>query len=207
MSFKLKLNVTESTDCESLKLCDATGLWDSAINPTGWNNPSSSITISNVTASTLIVTFPDLTTKTIDLSALTYPVLIPNSTEEATKLTAVDLGLTGKLPYGIYIFAWDVTLNTPQGVKHVTTSETVFIYCTLTCCLNRLLAKVQVPDEDCADCKDNNKAMKAKNQLINDAFIILEAAKAAAACAQLTRVKELADYVNTICSNLDCGCT
>jgi hypothetical protein len=203
MAFTLKTCVKEVNDCQTLKVYDTTGLWHAVDNPTGWNGPLT-VNLGSVADAYVTITPPDGIP--VEFNMQDFGAVLPNITDTPFVVTSTQLGMSGKLPYGAYTVEFRVRIVTMQGEYNVLASETVFLVCSLTCCMQKAFAKVKTPDCNCTGTKEVER-LKI-NQLVNDTFIILEAVKAAASnCGDVAAATELADYVNDVCSNLGCGCS
>ena len=192
MAFKLKVKVCESCGCNSFKVYDATGLYDSVANTTGWNGPDS--LLSNVTSSKLTITLPGGAVVVINA---TSP--LPTISEVPVKITNTMLGLVGKLPSGIYKTVYSVTGADHLGVAYTITATTSNLFeCSAKCCLDNMLSTIIVEDY----CSTTN----AHNRRIDNAYLALTAAKAAMDTGKYKRAQALLDFVTTVCVNQDCDC-
>lgn len=185
-------SMCQNNSCTSVTISNTSGIY-SVDNIGGLGSPS--IVFSDIDVCTLGVTFPDGTTTTLDLLALS----LGQFPEFDFEITASMLGLSGKLPDGVWLFTLTYSGDGIDDLRidwSSSTSSYFFFACQASCCLNKLLASIQ-PDE-CMSCSDDllKKVIKG--------FTFLDSAHNATSCGSIKRATKLLASANFICNSKSC---
>lgn len=188
MAFTPKLSICEKNHCSDILLTDSTGLYDSTLNPFGWNGGSNP-TNSGITSAVVSVLLPnaplavdlDVTASVTSATILNYQSIFNLGTYSAT-----DFGTTGKLPDGIYTFTYTIVDNSVT----YTSSFKTFLFCQTRCCVDNLLALI--PERMTDTTFINNVEMA-------NAFL-LAASKSAFSCGKFTETAKLVESAKKICN-------
>jgi hypothetical protein len=154
MALSLSFCYKNASDCKSILFKESTGEYNATTNLTGWGTDGSgepNTDISTITAAVLIITKPDDTQVTIDVSSK-FPTI---NTELVWQITAGDLGYESSIEDGLYTLTYKLTTDTNTYI-HV--SKTFLFSCTLDCKIKKILADSVKYQMNCDDC----------NQEIND---------------------------------------
>lgn len=129
--------------CTSFVLTDTTGEYDSSANDGGWGSPNWDVT--DITAAEIEITYPDGTVQTVDVTSQ-----VPSSYTGNFYFNYI-VPTTGiKFEDGLYEIKYSVTVE-DLGVSE--TYEYSFYkpaLCSVTCCVNKQLAKLRT--ELCNTC-------------------------------------------------------
>lgn len=198
-----KIDVSEETNCNTIKVWCTSGILDINGNTTGYG--ATPTDISSQIAISLLVTDPNNTTTTFDLFALLsangfyflYGVEYFEITPDMLSQT------TGVFTDGIYTFYSVVTyLNGNDGVTEYTFTGTKqkYLMCQHECIVNQMWDEATSLVNSCESCS------KEKLELASEAQSYLTAAKFAANCnmpnkalAILEKIDNLDEFRN--CSN------
>lgn len=193
MAFTLKLgDVCTGDGCKSVFLSDGTGTYDAVLNTTGWG--AQNITTGSVTATHIIITFPDGTTVVNILDPIGLPI---GDTSLQYEITALVMNGGTYIADGLYQIEYTVT---SAGVTYTTGKIYKLFTCNLECCVGKLFAKIAT-DSDCS-CDSNTIANALYARALLDGLI------ANRECGNITNMTTLITKLNTICNltSSDCGC-
>jgi hypothetical protein len=188
MAYTPSLSICEKNHCSDVLLTDSRGLYDSTLNPDGWNGGSNP-TNSTITSATVSVLLPNTTTAVdLDVTASVTSATINNyqSIFNLGTYSATDLGTTGKLPDGIYTFTYTIV----DGSDTYTSSYKTYLFCQTRCCVDKLLA--EIPNRMTDLTFINNVEMA-------NAFL-LSASKSAFSCGKFTETQKLVEQAKKICN-------
>jgi hypothetical protein len=163
-------------------------LYDSTLNPDGWNGGSNP-TNSTITSATVSVLLPNTTTAVdLDVTASVTSATILNyqSIFNLGTYSATDLGTTGKLPDGIYTFTYTIV----DGSDTYTSSYKTYLFCQTRCCVDKLLAEIPNRMTDLTFINNVEQA---------NAFL-LSASKSAFSCGKFTETQKLVEQAKKICN-------
>lgn len=188
MAYTPSLSICEKNHCSDILLTDSRGLYDSTLNPNGWNGGSSP-TNSTITSATVSVLLPnaslavdlDVTASVTSATILNYQSIFDLGTYSTT-----DLSSSGKLPDGIYTFTYTIV----DGSDTYVSSYKTFLFCQTRCCVDKLLALIP---ERMTDITFINNVEMA------NAFL-LSASKSAFSCGKFTETQKLVDAAKKICN-------
>ena len=188
MAYTPSLSICEKNHCSDVLLTDSRGLYDSTLNPDGWNGGSNP-TNSTITSATVSVLLPNTTTAVdLDVTASVTSATILNyqSIFNLGTYSATDLGTTGKLPDGIYTFTYTIV----DGSDTYTSSYKTYLFCQTRCCVDKLLA--EIPNRMTDQTFINNVEQA-------NAFL-LSASKSAFSCGKFTETQKLVEQAKKICN-------
>lgn len=189
MAITLDFDICISKSCDTLTLTETTGAY-SATNTGGWGSPNA--TTGSVTTAFLQVTSPSGGVYTLNILSSGFPSSNPSFDYDIPNaslggITSVDDG-----KWTFFLYYTDGT-NTYQKIKNF------LFYCNTECCVQELLADIEVTDCDC--CKQEevdkiNNYTKAKT--------FLEALKNAARCNQESNFSSIQEVLTKLCKNSSC---
>jgi len=194
---ELNFSICEQDGCRNFSLVDTTKIYNVITNPGGWTDPNPEL--SEVDTCTLDIELPDDTVITLNILTL-FGGLIPNLDNSEVVITATDLGLSDKLPDGIYKFTYTCTGSTIGGEDIgwiSSTSKYFFFTCQTQCRTDKMFGLIKT--EECSSCKDT-----ILKDVIN-AQIYIDAAHKAAACTKLNMAEKLLARANFIASKNGCS--
>jgi len=195
MSLVLKPTIVDSLNCLTINFQDSTGVYSPG-NTGGYNAPN--IAVADVTRSVLSIILPDGTTLTYDETDGFYP-LFPNTNGSLWSVPTTDIGNASDVAISDWITQLTYSIFVSSAETTVTTY--VAILCNATCCVNRLLAKVDFTS-GCDPCDNTNlqNYLKAKG--------LLDAINGALACSPQmpNRASALLTKLTEFCNNTGCGC-
>ncbi len=185
MAISPTLSVCFKENNTLLQITDTTGAY-SAGNTGGYGSPNDASTA--ITAATILITFPDATTQTVDVT-----------TEINASTVLGDYIFTDVTPTstadGIYTFLY--TIVSPAGT--VTSTLHKLFVGKVRCCLDKLWK--EVPDKLCSECE-------------TDAFVdrvlfaegLYNSLLAMGGCYQLTSITKVLTKLQSLCDFEDCNC-
>jgi len=188
----INFDVCLDNACDTLTLTETTGAY-SASNLTGWGAPNE--IISNITVALLQVTSPSGTVSTIDLLSPVSGLPSSNPSLAYTILNA-DLGNITTVEDGHWQFL--LHYRTAGGTIYQKVRNYLF-YCNTECCVQELLADIEITDCDCCKQEDIDKInnyTKAKT--------FLESLKNAARCYQVSNFESIQAVLTKLCRNSTC---
>lgn len=177
------LSVCSQNECTEFVFTDITGNY-SVGNPGGWNSLNKSA--SDVTVATVLITFPNGTTQTIDLLAD-----IPDPIVGSFEYPAVTAYTTD----GIYSFLYTITVD---GETFTHSSYKLFL-CKVKCCIDKLWA--EVPAKMCSECE-----IEAYVSRVLFAQGLYQSLISMGACAQTTAITKVLTQLQKLCNFEDCNC-
>ena len=198
MALVLKPSICEECNCKQLVFKELTGAYDAVDNPTGWGLPNLEISDIDPDTPSLVVTKPDGSIVTIDLSG-SFPT---TDTNFEFIITNEMLGYTSTetLPDGLWVFEY--TLGDVDGVTVYRQHIYKLFYCNAECCITKLFNEIPVSNCECT-CKCDCDTSKTDNALY--AWTMLKALQYAAKSGNISRFQNLLVIVNNLCTG-DCGC-
>ena len=206
MAVALKLSSSQSCDCKTLTLTDATGIYDASLNPTGWGNQNKDFT--DINCACLIITLPDhATVYNVDLTSIFTDATVIG--DLVFTIDMADLGATSsdKFEDGIYTIIYKVGENTDDPEHGYCTDGTVSsstiylpIYCQVQCCIISKISRI--PQYYCCD--------TCKNDYVDYCFslwLMLKALQNANVITSYVEFEKVLSQVEDLCNNKDCNCT
>lgn len=196
MAFELKECVMNGGCSTGFYVFDKSGVYDVALNPTGYNAPN--IATSDVDTATLSVLYAGAT---VPVVINVYPDLPSSNIDGAYLVTPAALGLT-EMPAGLTRVTYTITGTFGGDSFTYTTTSLVLFDCELECCVAEklILAAAAVTGGDCCnECKDD----KVINALFAEA--VLEGARAATCSGLVDVVNTDIAYLQTLCAETPCS--
>ncbi len=191
MATIIDFDVCIDNACDTLTLTETTGAY-SATNTTGWGAPNA--LTSDITVGFLQVTSPSGTISTINLISPVSGLPSSNPSFDYTILNA-NLGGITNIEDGHWQFL--LYYRTAGGTVYQKVRNYLF-YCNTECCVQELLANIEVQDCDCCDQDEKIKTyIKAKT--------FLESLKNAARCYQVSNFESIQEILSAICANSGCS--
>lgn len=189
MGLQIEYTAVIEGDCETLLLTNVTENY-STVDTSGYGSPNPAR--GDILTAKADITFPDGTTAT------NLTLNLPAAIDTPTELTSDDLGFSAgdKLPSGV----WQITVTEHTTTKDYTTTLHIMNICTEQCCLDKLIAEIDVED-CCCDCSSSE---------INQAALVdwlLTGAVYAVQCQKFNRGKELLEAAGLVCNFTKCGCS
>lgn len=185
MAISPKISVCFKENSTLLQITDTTGIY-SAGNTGGYG--SSNDESSDITSATILITFPNASTQTVDVTSeinasnvvgnYVFSDITPNSNTD-----------------GVYTFLY--TIVSPSGTVHYTMYK-LFLG-KVRCCLDKLWK--QVPDKMCEECETNsfiNRVLTAEGYY--------KSLLAMGGCYQLASITKVLTQLQTLCDFEDCNC-
>lgn len=200
MSFQLKINITESSNCESFYFNDATPLYNSVSAPNGYDLTGVSSFDPNEIDTDRI--FLDVTLPSNEVVSLTIPSSVPDvdnigSTGYITyEITASMLGFSNKLDDGVYKFEYKI--YSQNSSLTYTASCYSAQTCQVCCCLNQKLKDITI----CSNCSEESKSKKQKQY--RDMYMLKDQAKYLAACFDNIGAQKVIDFLTSYCNIKNC---
>ncbi len=184
MSLILNFEICQSSNCKDLVFSETTGFYNVNYNVGGYNtpNPSDSTALSAV----LTITDPNNLVTTINLTSQGFPT--GDLTSDGYTISSSEV-----LPDGMYTFVYTVTYE--NNVTY-TKSITKLLYCNSECCVNQMLANLNLTC-DCCETDDNIKSYYK-------AWTFLQALKNAAQCGDVTTFTNILKIITKLCKNNGC---
>jgi hypothetical protein len=190
MGLAVDFNIRQSDNARELSFTETTGTYHVSDNPGGWGAPND--TTSDPTVVEIKVTAPNESEATIDM-------LIPASGFPTTDKTIeyiirsqdIGLGTDEQLPDGIWTIKYEIT--TPGETAVVSSVQKIFISGKARCCVNKMLASVDLCDCDSSQLKDATKAHD-----------YLKVARACAGCGDSVKFVETLEIINALCNGNCC---
>lgn len=192
MATVIDFEVCLDNACDTLTLTELTGAY-SATNTTGWGAPNA--LTSDITVAFLQVTSPSGTVSTINLVSPVSGLPSSNPSFDYTLLNG-DLNNITTVADGHWQFL--LYYRTAGGTVYQKVKNYLF-YCNTECCVQELLADIEVSDCDCCKQEDIDKInnyTKAKT--------FLESLKNAARCYQVSNFTSIQAVLTKLCRNSTC---
>ena len=205
MAVTLKLSSSQSCDCKTLTLTDATGVYNVTTNPTGWGTPN--IAFGDVLCAYLKVFLPDhVTYYYVDVTSI-----FTGATTVADLIFTLDMGDLGgaagdKFDDGCYDVVYKVgttadnpTLGDCSNGTLATSTVYIPIYCQVQCCI---ISKFSlVPNYYCCDTCDNDYV-----EYVFDLWLMLKALQNANVTVSYVEFEKALSQAEDLCYNKDCNC-
>jgi hypothetical protein len=200
MALDLKLEICQSTDCKTLTITDATGVY-SPSNPGGYGNPN--VEASEITSAILTVTISSTTTTDIETFSFDVIDSFPDPTGEVEyDVTSYLLGFgyDVSIPDNLYSFTLEVT-GTDSEDEQFAYAVTVdkLLYCIFKCFVFQELANLIIKEVDC--CKDDG----AMDEFFKH-WVYYESLKHSSECGDIVQYNHVLDIVKKVQGVEDCGC-
>lgn len=183
MAVSIDFNICINSPCDTFTLTEITGAY-SASNTTGWGAPNA--LTSSVTTAVLQATSPSGTVTTFNLLTHSFP----------SDNYSYQYDILASLLGGYEDGKWDFLLYYTDGVNTYQKRHVYYFYCTTKCCVDTMLANMEILD--CEDCK---------NEQISDfmyAKFLLEGLKYAASCQQENNFNSIKSVLDKLCANSGC---
>ena len=186
----LDFNIVTDKSCAEFVFSEKTGSYSSISKPGGWGSPNP--TIASASLPTLSVTFPGATAPVDYVLSTDYPTTDPSIEQIVTNVN-LGLGATVKFTDGKYEFTYSVTV----GAIAYTKTYSVFVYCNVSCCINKMVAKIS--DASCK-CDDDfiDKSLLATS--------LLHGLEYAAVCQQEDKFANILELLEDLCDDVPCEC-
>lgn len=199
MALSISFCYKNASDCKSILFKESTGEYNADSNDTGWGTPNTDI--STITKAELIITKPDDTQVTIDISSK-FPTI---NTELIWQITAEDLGYTETIDSGLFTIMYKLTTD---SVTYIHTSRTFLYSCKLHCQIQNILADSVKFQMNCDDCNSGINENILRALQIDTMYNGL---CAMAACGTSTiKIKNALENLETLVSEYnveDCNCS
>lgn len=196
MAFELKECVMSGGCSTGFYVFDKSGVYDPALNPTGYNAPN--IATSDVDTAVLSVLYAGATVA-VDIDV--FPDLPSTNVDAAYLVTPAALGLT-EMPPGLTRVTYTITGTFGGDPFTYTTTKLVLFDCDLECCVAQklIVATAAITGGDCC-----NECMydKVRDALFAEA--VLEGARAATCSGLVDVVNTDIDYLQTKCAETPCS--
>ena len=186
----LDFNIVTDKSCAEFVFSEKTGSYNSIKKPGGWGAPNP--TIASATLPTLSVTFPGATASVNYVLSSSFPTTDPSIEQIVTNVN-LGLGSTVKFTDGKHKIKYSVT----TGGFTYTREYIVFVYCNVSCCINKMIAKIS--DATCK-CDDDfiDKALLATT--------LLHGLEYAAICQQEDKFANILKLLKALCDDTPCDC-
>lgn len=178
------LSVCYKENCTVFSFTDVTGLY-SAGNTGGWNSLNK--TGGDVTAATILITYPDATTQLVDVLSE-----VPNPIEGIFTYSDVASQYTQD---GVYSFLYTIEVDGETFTKSI---YKLFL-CKVKCCIDKMWAKV--PSKLCIECE--TEAFVSRVLFAQGLYNSL---LALGNCGQTALINKVLTQLQTLCSFEDCNC-
>lgn len=189
MALEINFEICLDNACDTLTLTELTGVY-SATNLTGFGAPNAATT--DITVAILQVTSPSGTISTINLLSPVSGLPSSNPSFDYTILNG-DLGNITNVEDGHWQFL--LYYRTAANVVYQKVKNYLF-YCNTECCVQELLADVDITCDSC----DNED--KIKNYTKAKTF--LEGLKNASRCYQVSNFTSIQTILERLCRNSTC---
>ncbi len=189
MAVSLDFDVCVNNSCDTLTITETTGAY-SATNLTGWGAPNA--TTASITSAYLQITDPSGGVYTLNILSSGFPSSNPSFEYD------IPNGSIGS-PSSIEDGNWKFFLYYTDGTTTYQKVRNYLFYCNTECCVQELLADIEVTDCDCCKQEDIDKInnyTKAKT--------FLEALKNAARCFQVSNFESIQAVLTKLCRNSTC---
>lgn len=189
MAISLNFDICLNNACDTLTITETTGAY-SATNTGGWGSPNA--TTGSITTALLQVTPPTGGPYTIDLLTEGFPSSNPSFEYDIPNSSIGSPTTIADGKWTFFLYYTDGT-NVYQKVRNY------LFYCNTECCVQELLADIEVSDCDCCKQEDIDKInnyTKAKT--------FLEALKNAARCFQVSNFESIQSVLTKLCKNSNC---
>ncbi len=177
--------------CTELTFSETTGAYDSVTNTGGYGSPN--INIADVANAVLRITSPDDTICDIDVKDLSD---FPTTNEDFEySIDLADLEDRTSIEDGYWQFSYRVTDGAStlyEGTK------AYFFYCNSNCCVERLLAGIEVDECMCSE----STSKKIENYTL--ARTMLQSLKAASSCSNVTNFNKIKTLLAKLCRSTGC---
>ncbi len=200
MALEVNISVSQNSSCKSFAVYDITGPYNSISNPTGYGGTNLDLT--DLDSAQLIVTPPgSSTTYTIDL-AVPITTIPSESSDVRHIISNTDVGLSSadSLSDGLWTVEYLVNItdsSSPSGTTQVTATATCFFYCTVKCCVDKLVAAVDF-ESCCTEPFDMMTTIRA--------YIALRSLKLAVACNKVNKANAILARLQKLCLTSSCNC-
>jgi hypothetical protein len=196
----LKISACLKNCCKSLQVTDITLPYDITNNPNGWNAPN--VSPDQAVSASLVITLPNGTTISADPTAL---LAIIQAQDGNSSFSIGSFFPTGTVfPDGILHIVYTVefiTLNISTPVDHytLTTSIDVPNDCNVSCCVDKMFAKL--PHEMCDTC---NYQEFMSNALAAEALLM--SLRCNASCGNTGQYNKILEQLQKLCQWANCNC-
>lgn len=184
----LDFNIVTDKSCKEFIFSEKTGSYSSTAMPGGWGTPNP--TIASASLPKLLVTFPGTTTPVSYALSSSFPTTDP-SVEQIVTNVNLGLGATVSFTDGKHTFTYSVTV----GSVEYTRSYDIYVYCNVSCCINKMVAKIS--DATCkCDAEFIDKALLAMS--------LLHGLEYAAICQQADKFANILEILEALCDDSPC---
>lgn len=190
MAVSIDFDICINNSCDTLTLTETTGAY-SATNTGGWGSPNA--TTGSITTALLQVTSPSGGVYTINILSAGLPSSNPSFDYDIANSS---LGNITSIEDG----KWTFFLYYTDGTTIYQRVKNFFFYCNSECCVQQLLANIEI--EDCNCCEQEQKD-KIDNYIKAKTF--LEALKNAARCNQESNFDSIQEILAKLCRNSNCN--
>lgn len=181
MALSINFSVCVNSACDVFTFTETTGAY-SATNTGGWGAPNP--TTGTITTAVLQVTAPSGTITNINLIPESFPSSNPSFSYDINSLTYAD----GK---------WEFLLYYYDGSEYYMKRHTYYFYCTTKCCVETMLANLNLEECDC--CNDKNMDNYLYVSTLLDGLIL------AAKCQQEDNFTSIKTVLDKLCANSGCN--
>jgi hypothetical protein len=175
-----------SNKCQTLKITDATGVYDATNNTGGWENPN--IAGSAVTSASITITYPNGATQVVDVLSQIPATVTGSFTFTGITLTGYQDGIT-TISYSVS----DGTTDYKGEIQKLFT-------CNVRACIDKMWVDVA-----CQTCHGNCDL----GSLVDDANLaegLYKALCSGAACCDIACTNKILDSLKNLCSWENCNC-
>lgn len=187
MGLTLDFNIKQSDNARELSFTETTGTYNVSDNPGGYGAPND--VVGDATVVELKITPPNGTEITINmLSPATGFPTTNKELEHIVRSQDLGLGTDVQLPDGVWSMTYEVT--TPGEPSIVTTTQSILISGKARCCVNKMLANI-----DLCDCDGSDLARAL------EAFTYYRIAVYCAQCGDGNKFTETLEIIHKYCNN------
>lgn len=187
MALTPKIDLCVINNCTQIRFSENTGFYQTT-NTGGYGTPN--LAVGSVTTAWLTITDPSNITSSIDLFATT---IFPSN----VLYTSYDIPLASiGSPTSIEDGEWKFVYTVSDGVTSYSTTVYKYFYCESACCVEQMLANL---DLSCDCCKDSTEY-----KTYELAWVQLESLKKAAACGDADNFAAIKKIVDKLCLNNGC---
>lgn len=187
MSLILNFEICQTNNCKDLVFSETTGFYEATFNPGGYGAPNE--TTAAAQTAVLTITDPNGLVTSVDLMPQGFP------TGDLT-LDGYTISSATALPDGVYTFLYTVTFLNGEVVTTYTKSITKLLYCNSECCVQQMLANLNLTC-DCCETDENIK-------YYYKAWTFLQALKNAAQCGDVATFTNILKVITKLCKNNGC---
>lgn len=184
MKASIDFNICINNACDTFTLTELTGAYSTS-NTTGWGTPNS--TTASVTSAVLQVISPSGAVTNVNLLTHSFP----------SSNVSYQYDIASTLVGGYEDGKWDFLLYYSDGVNNYMKRHVYYFFCTTKCCVETMLASLEIDDCDCKISEQAETYMKAA--------YMLKALTFAAKCQQEENFNSIKTILDKLCKNTGCN--